>query len=126
MPLEVNVKVWEGLGVNESEARRKLAQHIKSDRIEQYGTVEKARRAAEVSRGSWDAAEAGKPVKEFTLNRIAKALGWEMGEAQRALAGTPVASDFLEEIERADVSEATKEHARRLEAERLRRLREAQ
>lgn len=67
---------WPALGLAVTNARKA-----------KFGTVDKARTAAEVSRGAWDRVEQGKSVKDFTLTAIEKALGWPPGRAVAILEG---------------------------------------
>lgn len=69
------------------EGRRRLAVLVAADRGRIYRTVDRARIAAKVSRGTWDSVEAARPVKDFSLSAIEEALGWPAGRAQRILRG---------------------------------------
>lgn len=55
--------------------------------MRKFKTVDRARIAAEVSRGTWDAVEKGKPVKDFSLAAIEEALDWPAGHALAILTG---------------------------------------
>lgn len=79
--------------MSEQQNREQLGKMVKADRMRLYRTVDKARIAAKVSRGSWDNVEQGKPVKDFTLGAIEEALGWPPGRAQSVIEGEAV-SDF--------------------------------
>ncbi len=74
-------------GVNESEGRLLLGAAIAADRGRIYRTVDAARIAAKVARGTWEKAEKGQPVKDFSLAAIEEALGWPAGRAQSIIAG---------------------------------------
>lgn len=103
MRLDVNVKVWEGLGVNTEEGRQRLGKAVKVDRMRKFRTVDAARIAARVSRGAWENVEQGKSVKDFTLGAIEDALGWPAGRAQQIIDGEPV-TDIEAAIHAADLS----------------------
>lgn len=70
--------------------RKRLADAVRRDRLRLYGTVEKARLMAEISRGAWDHVESGDPVREFTLAAVERALGWDQGRSDEILRGESV------------------------------------
>lgn len=74
-------------GVNESDYRAVLAERVKATRRAKYRTVDAARNAAGVARGTWEKAERGDPIKDFSLAAIERALGWEPGYAVEILNG---------------------------------------
>jgi hypothetical protein len=73
--------------VNESDYRAVLAERVKAARRRKFKTVDAARQAADVARGTWEKAEKGLPIKDFSLAAIEKALEWEEGYAQAILDG---------------------------------------
>lgn len=74
--------------------RKRLAEAVRRDRLRIYGTVEKARLIAEISRGAWDHVESGDPVREFTLAAVERTLGWHQGRADEILRGESAAPDM--------------------------------
>lgn len=75
--------------MNAADAGRvELARRVRAARSRLYGTVEEARHAAKVSRGSWDNVENGGKAQDFTLGKIEKALGWPLGYANSIIEGT--------------------------------------
>lgn len=64
-----------------------LAQRVKDARRKKFRTVDGARVAAQVARGTWEKVEKGEPVKDFSLAAIESALGWESGTAASILEG---------------------------------------
>lgn len=87
--------------MTDQDARDRLARAVRADRLRAYGTVEKARAVAGVSRGSWDAVEAGKPVREFTLAAVERALQWPAGHAEAILTGEEEAGVEPSDLRRA-------------------------
>lgn len=83
--------------MNETEGRKRLALAVAADRGRIYRTVDAARIAAKVSRGTWDKVEAGERVKDFTLASVEEALGWPAGRARAIIDGreseVPASSD---------------------------------
>lgn len=75
------------------EGRARLGVEIQRERRARFGTVEKARIAANVNRATWDNAEQGKRLREDRLAAIERALGWQPGTAWKIMAG----DDDLEE-----------------------------
>lgn len=73
--------------MNEQTNRDRLAQAVKAARLRKFKTVDSARIAAGVARGTWDNVEHGKPVKEFSLAAIEEALDWPVGHALAMLRG---------------------------------------
>lgn len=55
--------------------------------MRKFRTVDAARIAAKVSRGTWDNVEKGKPIKDFSLAAIEEALDWPAGHARAILTG---------------------------------------
>jgi transcriptional regulator with XRE-family HTH domain len=81
------VFLWEGETVNEQANRQRLAKAVKAARLRKFKTVDRARIAAGVSRGTWENVERGDSVKEFSLASIEEALDWPEGRALEILAG---------------------------------------
>lgn len=73
--------------MNSQENRDRLAREVKVARLRKFKTVDRARIAAGVSRGTWDNVERGDPVKEFSLAAIEEALDWHPGRALSILTG---------------------------------------
>lgn len=73
--------------MNEQRNRDRLAAEVKTARRRKFRTVDAARIAAGVARGTWDSVEKGEPVKEFSLAAIEEALDWPAGKAFAILAG---------------------------------------
>lgn len=73
--------------MNESDYRAVLAERIKAARRRKFKTVDAARQAADIARGTWEKAEKGLPIKDFSLAAIEGALGWDDGYAQAILDG---------------------------------------
>lgn len=74
--------------MNESDYRAVLAERIKASRRRRFKTVDAARQAADISRGTWEKAEKGLKIKDFSLAAIEKALEWPEGYALAILEGT--------------------------------------
>lgn len=73
--------------MNENDYRAVLGDRIKSTRRKKFKTVDAARQEAAVARGTWEKAEKGLPIKDFSLAAIEEALGWPEGYAQSILDG---------------------------------------
>lgn len=73
--------------VNEDEGRKRLARAVAVDRARIFGTVDRARIMAGVSRGTWDKVEAGGRVRDYSLASIEKALDWPPGRAMALIHG---------------------------------------
>lgn len=73
--------------MNSQENRDRLAREVKVARLRKFKTVDSARIAAKVSRGTWDSVEKGDSVKEFSLASIEEALDWPPGYALALLEG---------------------------------------
>lgn len=91
--------------------RDRLGDYIHAARLAHYGSVEKAIRAAGVNRATWLRAERGAPIRDESMTAIEKALGWNVGDSDRIMAGgepmdepaEPAGADELRSlIERAD------------------------
>lgn len=76
--------------MNSQEKRDRLAREVKVARLRKFKTVDRARIAARVSRGTWDNVERGDSVKDFSLAAIEEALDWPAGYALSILADDPV------------------------------------
>jgi hypothetical protein len=88
--------------------RERLARAVRADRLRVYGTVEKARMAADISRGAWDHVEAGDPVREFTLAAVERALGWPQGRADTILNERSEQPDLRQKITESSLDPETK------------------
>lgn len=95
--------------------RVELARRVTGARSRLYETVEKARLAANVSRGAWDNVEDenGTTPQDFTLGKIEKALGWPQGFALAILEGRaadepPAVTSLREHVTNSTVSPEVK------------------
>lgn len=115
----MNEILWDAPGVNDDDSRTVLAAQVKAARMAKFRTVDAARVAAGVARGTWEKVERGDSVKEFSLGAIEKALGWQPGHATRVLAGdtsapAPMADAAESDIDPQDVAATLRAFDRRL------------
>jgi hypothetical protein len=93
----VNGVLWHHQGVNEQENRERLGEAIAAARLRKFKTVDKARVAAGIARGTWEKAESGEKIKPFSLASIEEALDWPVGRARAILAGAEVVEELDDE-----------------------------
>ena len=87
----MNGNLCDPLGVNENELRAELGKQVRRDRRRLYGTVaaavDDAPKDAKVSRGTWEKAESGTKIRDYSWAAIEKRLGWPGGYADDFLTG---------------------------------------
>lgn len=76
--------------MNGDAGRKRLGDAVKAARSRQFRTIERAKAAAEISRGAWEKVERGDSVRPYTLSAVEVALEWPAGRAQAIIDGDPV------------------------------------
>lgn len=71
----------------EADGLKRLSYAVVAARGRKFKTVDRARIAAGVARGTWEAVENGRRVRPFSLAAIEEALDWEPGHAQQIING---------------------------------------
>ena len=99
--------------VDDTEGRRRLGEVVKAARSRKFRTVEKAKTAAEISRGAWEKVERGDHVRPYTLSAVEVALVWPAGRAQEIIDGASSAPDRDGEV--AELRASLREIQRRLD-----------
>lgn len=66
---------------------KRLGDYIAAARRAHYGTVQSAVKAAGVNTATWTKAERGESIRDDRMTAIERALGWDLGDADRIAQG---------------------------------------